>query len=108
MSTLTELVVEMTCHSCVETVKRALSTFTDIETLDIRLDTKQVLATGPVATSDLVRAIRAAGLRVAVAGKSSSSENLGAAVAQFVGPEIKGILFFTQLPDDECLVRSGL
>lgn len=108
MSARTELVVEMTCDSCVQSVQKALSQFDGIENLDISLETRQVVVTGTVPTSAMVRAIRASGLRVAVAGKSSASGHLGSAVAQFVGPEIKGVMFFTQLTDEECLVGKLL
>lgn len=104
MATKTEFVVDMTCNSCVETVKKALSGFSAIEHLDISLETRQVIVTGKTPTSDIVRAIRAAGLRVAIAGKSSAEAHLGSGVAQFVGPDIKGVIFFTQLSEEDCLV----
>jgi copper chaperone CopZ len=104
MSTRTELVVEMTCASCVDLVRGALEPLHGIDTIDISLDSRQVVVTGTTPTSDLVRALRAAGLRVAVAGKSSSSAHLGSAVAQFVGPAVQGVIFFTQLSEADCLV----
>eukprot|EP01127_Copromyxa_protea_P004770 TRINITY_DN14596_c0_g1_i1.p1 TRINITY_DN14596_c0_g1~~TRINITY_DN14596_c0_g1_i1.p1 ORF type:complete len:221 (-),score=45.96 TRINITY_DN14596_c0_g1_i1:45-674(-) len=99
----------MTCDSCVQSVKQALAPFGDtIESLEIKLDTRQVVVSGSVSTSDIVRAIRAAGLRVAVAGKSSSGSHLGSAVAQFVGPQVKGVIFFTQVTDEDCLIDVTL
>ncbi|KAI3632826.1 hypothetical protein MIR68_008901 [Amoeboaphelidium protococcarum] len=83
MTITSEFAVEMTCGSCVKSVKEAFGTFgKQIISMDIQLEQQRVVVQSDVPTSTLYKVLRDTGLNVVVRGVGSSlGQNMGAAVS---------------------------
>ncbi|GCC21272.1 copper chaperone for superoxide dismutase isoform X2 [Chiloscyllium punctatum] len=103
-----EFAVQMSCESCANAVRSALSGVSGIQSVDIDVSTEQVLIDTTLTSREVQELIESTGRRAVLKGMGPSTlKDLGAAVAM-LGPEgnIKGAVRFLQLSEKLCLIEG--
>ncbi|XP_027079574.1 copper chaperone for superoxide dismutase, chloroplastic [Coffea arabica] len=95
---LTEYMVDMSCEGCVEAVKNKLQTVAGVKNVEVDLTNQvvRVLGTSPVKT--MTDALEQTGRKARLIGQGSPDDYLvSAAVSEFKGPLVFGIVRFAQV-----------
>ncbi|KAK9276660.1 hypothetical protein L1049_006196 [Liquidambar formosana] len=95
---LTEFMVDMKCDGCVNAVKNKLETVNGVKNVEVDLSNQvvRVLGTSPVKT--LTDALEQTGRKARLIGQGVPEDFLiSAAVAEFKGPDIFGVVRFAQV-----------
>ncbi|KAL3499455.1 hypothetical protein ACH5RR_038548 [Cinchona calisaya] len=95
---LTEYMVDMSCEGCVKAVKSKLQTVDGVKNVEVDLSNQvvRVLGTSPVKT--MTEALEQTGRKARLIGQGSPDDFLvSAAVAEFKGPVVFGVVRFAQV-----------
>ncbi|KFK43519.1 hypothetical protein AALP_AA1G136000 [Arabis alpina] len=95
---LTEFMVDMTCEGCVKAVKNKLVTIEGIENVEVDLPNQVVRILGSSPVLAMTQALEQTGRKTRLIGQGVPQDFLvSAAVAEFKGPEIFGVVRFAQV-----------
>ncbi|CAN6902155.1 unnamed protein product [Brassica oleracea] len=95
---LTEFMVDMKCEGCVNAVKSKLQTIEGIEKVDMDLANQVVRVLGSSPVKTMSRALEQTGRKARLIGQGVPQDFLvSAAVAEFKGPDIFGVVRFGQV-----------
>ncbi|KAK7504189.1 hypothetical protein BaRGS_00004493 [Batillaria attramentaria] len=104
-----EFAVQMTCQSCVDAVNSVLKDKPGVQSVDVMLDTGQVVVTTTLPSDSVKQMIESTGRLAALQGSGGSyTGQQGAAVAAMnIGSqEIKGVVRMIQASDDKCVFEG--
>jgi copper chaperone for superoxide dismutase len=95
---MTEFMVDMKCDGCVKSVRTKLEPLDGVKSVDISLENQVVRILGSTTVKDLTAALAESGRKSRLIGQGVP-ENfaLSAAVAEFKGPQIHGVVRFAQV-----------
>ncbi|KAJ3706677.1 hypothetical protein LUZ61_010382 [Rhynchospora tenuis] len=95
---MTEFMVDMHCDGCVSAVKKKLDALEGIKTVDVDLSNQVVRVLGSLPVKTMLDALEQTGRHARLIGQGNPSEFLiSAAVAEFKGPSIFGVVRFAQV-----------
>lgn len=95
---LTEFMVEMSCEGCVKAVRNKLETIDGIKNVDVDLSNQVVRVLGIAPVKSMTEALEQTGRKARLIGQGTPDDFLvSAAVAEFKGPEIFGVVRFAQV-----------
>ncbi|CAM6095175.1 unnamed protein product [Calypogeia fissa] len=95
---LTEFMVKMSCEGCVKSVRSKLEPLEGVKSVDIDLQNQVVRILGSAPIKNLTSAIEQSGRDARLIGQGLPSDfAISAAVAEFKGPEINGVVRFAQV-----------
>ncbi|XP_042051202.1 copper chaperone for superoxide dismutase, chloroplastic/cytosolic-like [Salvia splendens] len=95
---LTEFMVDMTCEGCVNSVKNKLETVDGVKKVDVDLTNQVVRVLGNSPVKILAEALEQTGRKARLIGQGLPDDFLAsAAVAEFKGPSIYGVVRITQV-----------
>ncbi|CAH8389020.1 unnamed protein product [Eruca vesicaria subsp. sativa] len=95
---LTEFMVDMKCEGCVNAVKNKLETVEGIEKVEVDLANQVVRILGSSPVKDMTQALEQTGRKARLIGQGVPQDFLvSAAVAEFKGPDIFGVVRFAQV-----------
>ncbi|CAA7039147.1 unnamed protein product [Microthlaspi erraticum] len=95
---LTEFMVDMKCEGCVNAVKNKLETIEGIENVEVDLPNQVVRILGSSPVMAMTQALEQTGRKARLIGQGVPQDFLiSAAVAEFKGPEIFGVVRFAQV-----------
>ncbi|KAL0697669.1 hypothetical protein Bca4012_053791 [Brassica carinata] len=95
---LTEFMVDMKCEGCVSAVKSKLETVEGIEKVEVDLANQVVRILGSSPVKDMTQALELTGRKARLIGQGVPQDFLvSAAVAEFKGPDIFGVVRFAQV-----------
>eukprot|EP00262_Sarcandra_glabra_P016695 TRINITY_DN5525_c0_g3_i1.p2 TRINITY_DN5525_c0_g3~~TRINITY_DN5525_c0_g3_i1.p2 ORF type:complete len:321 (-),score=50.15 TRINITY_DN5525_c0_g3_i1:1493-2455(-) len=95
---LTEFMVDMKCDGCVSAVKNKLVVLDGIKSVDVDLTNQVVRVLGTLPVKTMVDALEQTGRKARLIGQGSPEDFLiSAAVAEFKGPFIFGVIRFAQV-----------
>ncbi|CAM6006806.1 unnamed protein product [Sphagnum balticum] len=95
---VTEFMVDMSCEGCVKSVRTKLEPLEGVKSVDVDLGNQVVRVLGSTTVKNLSAALAQSGRKARLIGQGLP-ENfaLSAAVAEFKGPEIHGVVRFVQV-----------
>ncbi|KAL6004710.1 hypothetical protein ACLOJK_005265 [Asimina triloba] len=94
----TEFMVDMKCDGCVSAVKNKLQALSGIERVDVDLSSQVVRVLGSLPVKTMVDALEQTGRTARLIGQGSPEDFLvSAAVAEFKGPVIFGVVRLAQV-----------
>ncbi|KAK3093845.1 hypothetical protein FSP39_020907 [Pinctada imbricata] len=102
-----EFAVSMTCNGCVNSVKKSLQGVEGVKSVQVNLDTDQVIVESSLPSSKVQSLIESTGKRAVLQGYgNNATQSLGAAVAQmeFGQRGIRGIIRLVQTNQSTCVV----
>ncbi|BBN10931.1 copper chaperone for superoxide dismutase [Marchantia polymorpha subsp. ruderalis] len=95
---LTEFMVDMKCEGCVTTVRNKIEPLEGVKAVEVDLANQVVRILGSATVKNLTTAIEQSGRHVRLIGQGVPSEfSVSAAVAEFKGPQIHGVVRFAQV-----------
>ncbi|XP_021901899.1 copper chaperone for superoxide dismutase, chloroplastic/cytosolic [Carica papaya] len=95
---LTEFMVDMKCENCVNAVKNKLQSVDGIKNVDVDLGNQVVRILGSSAVKTMTEALEQTGRKARLIGQGVPEDFLiSAAVAEFKGPDIFGVVRFAQV-----------
>ncbi|WZZ11211.1 copper chaperone for superoxide dismutase, chloroplastic/cytosolic [Brassica rapa] len=95
---LTEFMVDMKCEGCVNAVKNKLETVEGIEKVEVDLPNQVVRILGSSPVKAMTQALEQTGRKARLIGQGVPQDFLvSAAVAEFKGPDIFGVVRFAQV-----------
>ncbi|KVH90120.1 Heavy metal-associated domain, HMA [Cynara cardunculus var. scolymus] len=95
---MTEFMVDMSCEGCVKAVKNKLQTVDGIKTIDVDLSNQVVRIFGSSPVKIMAEALEQTGRKARLIGQGSPGDVfISAAVAEFKGPEIFGVVRLAQV-----------
>lgn len=95
---MTEFMVDMSCEGCVKAVKNKLQTVDGIKSIDVDLSNQVVRIFGSSPVKTMAEALEQTGRKARLIGQGSPGEVLiSAAVAEFKGPQIFGVVRLAQV-----------
>ncbi|KAJ4811904.1 Copper chaperone for superoxide dismutase [Rhynchospora pubera] len=95
---ITEFMVDMHCDGCVSAVKKKLDALEGIKSVDVDLSNQVVRVIGSLPVKTMLDALEQTGRNARLIGQGNPSELLiSAAVAEFKGPSIFGVVRFAQV-----------
>nr|XP_024359268.1 copper chaperone for superoxide dismutase, chloroplastic/cytosolic-like isoform X2 [Physcomitrium patens]XP_024359269.1 copper chaperone for superoxide dismutase, chloroplastic/cytosolic-like isoform X2 [Physcomitrium patens]XP_024359270.1 copper chaperone for superoxide dismutase, chloroplastic/cytosolic-like isoform X2 [Physcomitrium patens]XP_024359271.1 copper chaperone for superoxide dismutase, chloroplastic/cytosolic-like isoform X2 [Physcomitrium patens]PNR31748.1 hypothetical protein len=95
---MTEFMVDMECDGCVKSVRTKLEPLTGVKSVDINLENQVVRVLGTTTVKDLTAALAESGRKARLIGQGLPENfTLSAAVAEFKGPQIHGVVRFAQV-----------
>ncbi|KAJ1702253.1 hypothetical protein LUZ63_002032 [Rhynchospora breviuscula] len=95
---ITEFMVDMHCDGCVSAVKKKLDALEGIKSVDVDLSNQVVRVLGSLPVKTMLDALEQTGRHARLIGQGNPSEFLiSAAVAEFKGPSIFGVVRFAQV-----------
>lgn len=97
-----EFAVQMTCDSCVKSVKKCLDNVDGIEKVDINLKTGAVVVDTYLSTQEVQKLLENSGRKAVV--KGYAGQQAGVAILDTGIPSIKGVVRFIQINNDTCVV----
>ncbi|ODV72692.1 copper chaperone CCS1 [Cyberlindnera jadinii NRRL Y-1542] len=102
--------VDMTCESCVDSVKKALGEVPGLERFDIDLNKKLVSVTGIAAPSTIIQAIQDTGREAIIRGTGKPNSAAVAILETFRGEAepVKGLARMVSIGDNKLLVDITL
>ncbi|XP_046373045.2 copper chaperone for superoxide dismutase-like [Haliotis rufescens] len=105
-----EFAVQMTCQGCVNSVRKVLDGAPGINSVDVLLDTEQVIVESSLPSSQVKDLIEITGKRAVLQGYGSSNgqSHLGAAVAIMEAGStlMKGVVRLVQTNEMTCVVEG--
>eukprot|EP00897_Mesotaenium_endlicherianum_P001176 jgi/Mesen1/11059/ME000099S10497 len=104
---MTEFMVDMHCEGCVKAVRTRLEPLEGVSTVDVDLENQvvRVLATTPL--TSLTSALEKSGRKSRLIGQGSPEKlALSAAVAEFKGPVVHGVVRFAQVSQESTRVEA--
>ncbi|CAI5503755.1 unnamed protein product [Closterium sp. Naga37s-1] len=104
---MTEFMVDMSCQSCVKNVRGKLEPLEGVKLVDISLESQVVRVLGSATLAQLEEALKKSGRKARLIGQGDPSQlALTAAVAEFKGPVIHGVVRFAQASIEEVWVEA--
>ncbi|CAI5460949.1 unnamed protein product [Closterium sp. Yama58-4] len=104
---MTEFMVDMSCQSCVKNVRQKLEPLEGVKLVDINLESQVVRVLGSATLAQLEEALKKSGRKARLIGQGDPSQlALTAAVAEFKGPVIHGVVRFAQVSMEEVRVEA--
>eukprot|EP00475_Leptophrys_vorax_P037478 TRINITY_DN6469_c0_g1_i1.p1 TRINITY_DN6469_c0_g1~~TRINITY_DN6469_c0_g1_i1.p1 ORF type:complete len:279 (+),score=7.41 TRINITY_DN6469_c0_g1_i1:73-837(+) len=104
---MTEFLVDMKCDGCVKNVRKQLEPLDGVKNVDISLESQVVRVLGSSALGALEAALAKSGRKARLIGQGDPSQlALTAAVAEFKGPEIHGVVRFAQVSMEQVRVEA--
>ncbi|CAI5938780.1 unnamed protein product [Closterium sp. NIES-64] len=104
---MTEFMVDMSCQSCVKNVRGKLEPLEGVKLVDISLESQVVRVLGSATLAQLEEALKKSGRKARLIGQGDPSQlALTAAVAEFKGPVIHGVVRFAQVSMEEVRVEA--
>uniref|UniRef100_A0A0D9W8F3 Superoxide dismutase copper chaperone n=1 Tax=Leersia perrieri TaxID=77586 RepID=A0A0D9W8F3_9ORYZ len=95
---MTEFMVDMKCEGCVTAVKNKLQTLEGIENIDVDLNNQVVRVLGSLPVKTMLDALHQTGRDARLIGQGNPNDFLvSAAVAEFKGPVIFGVVRLAQV-----------
>ncbi|KAL7595861.1 hypothetical protein Lser_V15G27714 [Lactuca serriola] len=95
---MTEFMVDMSCEGCVKVVKNKLQTVNGVKSIDVDLSNQVVRIFGSSPVKTMAEALEQTGRKARLIGQGSPGDVLiSAAVAEFKGPEIFGVVRLAQI-----------
>ncbi|KAJ0968796.1 hypothetical protein J5N97_021673 [Dioscorea zingiberensis] len=95
---LTEFMVDMKCEGCVSAVKNNLIKLEGVKDVNVDLSNQVVRVLGSLPVKNMVDALEQTGRKVRLIGQGNPDDFLvSAAVAEFKGPDIYGVVRFAQV-----------
>ncbi|GLJ25931.1 hypothetical protein SUGI_0497150 [Cryptomeria japonica] len=95
---MTEFMVDMKCEGCVSSVRNKLEPLDGVKKVDVDLANQVVRVLGSSPLKSMTTAIEQSGRKARLIGQGSPEDFLvSAAVAEFKGPEIIGVVRFAQV-----------
>ncbi|XP_039138613.1 copper chaperone for superoxide dismutase, chloroplastic isoform X2 [Dioscorea cayenensis subsp. rotundata] len=95
---LTEFMVDMKCEGCVSAVKNNLLKLKGVKNVDADLSNQVVRVLGSIPLKNMVDALEQTGRKAKLIGQGSPDDFLvSAAVAEFKGPDIYGVVRLAQV-----------
>ncbi|KAI4311691.1 hypothetical protein MLD38_036566 [Melastoma candidum] len=95
---LTEFMVDMKCEGCVSSVKNKLQAVDGVKHVEVDLSNQVVRVLGALPVKTLTEALEQTGRKARLIGQGVPEDFLiSAAVAEFKGPEIFGVVRFAQV-----------
>ncbi|XP_031392000.1 copper chaperone for superoxide dismutase, chloroplastic/cytosolic-like isoform X2 [Punica granatum] len=105
---LTEFMVDMKCEGCVNAVKGKLQTVDGVKDVEVDLSNQVVRILGSAPVKMLTEALEQTGRKARLIGQGVPEDFLiSAAVAEFKGPEIFGVVRFAQVNMDLSRVEAS-
>nr|CAH7737694.1 unnamed protein product [Callosobruchus chinensis] len=101
-STSIEFAVQMTCDSCVNSVKQTLQNVKGIKNFDINLEKQSVVINSNVPTLELQKLLESSGKKVAVKGFAGSTAAVS--ILEAGDKSIQGVVRFVQISPKSCLI----
>eukprot|EP00271_Cylindrocystis_brebissonii_P015899 TRINITY_DN3896_c0_g1_i1.p1 TRINITY_DN3896_c0_g1~~TRINITY_DN3896_c0_g1_i1.p1 ORF type:complete len:371 (+),score=53.01 TRINITY_DN3896_c0_g1_i1:46-1158(+) len=106
---ITEFMVDMKCDGCVKNVRNKLEPLADVSRVDVDLANQVVRVLASASLSTLEEAIKKSGLKSRLIGQGNPAElALTAAVAEFKGPTIFGVVRFAQVSQELMRVEAAI
>ncbi|QQP55988.1 Copper chaperone for superoxide dismutase [Caligus rogercresseyi] len=115
--TVIEFQVDMTCQNCVKAISSLLDGKEGISSFDIDLSSKSVVVSTTKPTGHIQSLIESTGKRAVVLGSSgrknglsssSAVAMLGGTIGYSVNDWVKGVIRFTQVDEDVCIIDGTL
>ncbi|GJP56928.1 hypothetical protein CLOM_g15981 [Closterium sp. NIES-68] len=104
---MTEFMVDMKCENCVKNVRQKMEPVEGVKSVDISLDSQVVRVLGSATLAELEEALKKTGRKARLIGQGDPSQlALTAAVAEFKGPVIHGVVRFAQVSMEEVRVEA--
>eukprot|EP01018_Ginkgo_biloba_P016119 Gb_35656 [translate_table: standard] len=95
---MTEFMVDMKCEGCVSAVRNKLETLDGVKRVDVDLPNQVVRVLGSTSLKTMTTALEQIGRKARLIGQGSPEDFLvSAAVAEFKGPMILGVVRFAQV-----------
>nr|UXX51216.1 copper chaperone for superoxide dismutase [Paeonia ostii] len=95
---LTEFMVDMKCDGCVKSVKSKIETVDGVKSVEVDLDNQVVRVLGCSSVKSLTDALEQTGRKARLIGQGVPEDfSISAAVAEFKGPEIFGVVRLAQV-----------
>ncbi|XP_065858085.1 copper chaperone for superoxide dismutase, chloroplastic/cytosolic [Euphorbia lathyris] len=95
---LTEFMVDMKCEGCVNSVKNKLQTVNGVKNVEVDLGNQVVRVLGSSPVKTMAEALEQTGRKARLIGQGIPEDFLvSAAVAEFKGPDIFGVVRFAQV-----------
>jgi copper chaperone for superoxide dismutase len=95
---MTEFMVDMKCEGCVKSVRTKLEPLAGVKSVDVNLENQVVRVLGSTTVKDLTAALAESGRKARLIGQGLPENfTLSAAVAEFKGPQIHGVVRFAQV-----------
>lgn len=101
-STKIEFAVQMTCESCVKTVRKALENVPGIQNFDINLTTGSVTVESTLPAQEILKTLQSTGKKAVVRGLGGTTA--GVAILDTGSDTIKGVVRFVQEAEDVCII----
>ncbi|XP_003941272.1 copper chaperone for superoxide dismutase isoform X2 [Saimiri boliviensis] len=105
-----EFMVQMTCQSCVDAVRKSLQGVAGVQDVEVHLENQMVLVHTTLPSQEVQALLEGTGRQAVLKGMGSSQlQNLGAAVAILGGPgTVQGVVRFLQLTPERCLIEGTI
>jgi len=95
---MTEFMVDMKCDGCVKSVRTKLEPLDGVKSVDVSLENQVVRILGSTTVKDLTAALAESGRKARLIGQGLPENfTLSAAVAEFKGPQIHGVVRLAQV-----------
>ncbi|CAL1375541.1 unnamed protein product [Linum trigynum] len=95
---LTEFMVDMSCEGCVKSVKNKLQTLKGVKNVEVDLSNQVVRVLGSSSVKEMTEALKQTSRNARLIGQGVPEDFLvSAAVAEFKGPDIFGVVRFAQV-----------
>ncbi|XP_019156751.1 PREDICTED: copper chaperone for superoxide dismutase, chloroplastic [Ipomoea nil] len=105
---LTEFMVEMSCEGCVKSVKSKLQAIEGVKNVDVDLSNQVVKVLGSLPVKTLTEALEQTGRKARLIGQGVPEDFLiSAAVAEFKGPDIFGVVRFAQVTMEMARIEAN-
>ncbi|KAL7160257.1 hypothetical protein ABFS83_01G081700 [Erythranthe nasuta] len=105
---LTEFMVDMSCEGCVKSVKNKLQTLDGVKNVDVDLTNQVVRILGTSPVKILTEALEQTGRKARLIGQGVPEDFLvSAAVAEFKGPDIFGVVRLAQVSMELARVEAN-
>ncbi|XP_069750081.1 copper chaperone for superoxide dismutase isoform X2 [Narcine bancroftii] len=105
-----EFAVQMSCESCVSSIRSALARVDGVYSVQINLNEEQVLVDTTLTSEEVQELIENTGRRAVLKGMGASNfRDLGSAVVM-LGPEgpLQGVVRFLQLSEQQCIIEGTI
>ncbi|CAN1333012.1 Copper chaperone for superoxide dismutase, chloroplastic/cytosolic [Linum perenne] len=94
----TEFMVDMSCEGCVKSVKNKLQVVEGVKNVEVDLENQVVRVLGSSSVKEMTEALKQTGRNARLIGQGVPEDFLvSAAVAEFKGPDIFGVVRFAQV-----------
>ncbi|CAG9858984.1 unnamed protein product [Phyllotreta striolata] len=105
-STIIEFAVQLTCNSCVDTVKKTLSKVEGIEDVQVHLEEQRVVVKSKLPTLKLLKLLESTGKKVAVKGYAGGQAAVS--ILEAGDSNVKGVVRFIQPSSEVCIVDGTI